>query len=207
MNSKNNNDYLKPSDLNLNDEDKLHKADGEKNDIITAYSDKKSFLKIASGFFSAANNLAKNKDAVVANSWIYPIVYMYGHYMELILKEIIRIGTWYEEFKDKKKKQKLNEYPLKNYRKHDLRELWCDAKDYMYKIDYDSFDNVKDELIRIENCVNQLDELYGGGTKFRYMDNEDSDIDINIDSFRITMKKIDSTVIGYILGIHNKIKT
>jgi hypothetical protein len=205
MNSKKDNDYPTPSDLRPKKNDILHRTDGKKEDMITANLNKKSFFSIATSFFSAANNLATNKDKAIAKSWVYPIVYMYGHYMELILKEIIRIGSWYEKNKNNKKTIKLNEYPLeKEYKVHNLKKLWDNAENYMYKIDYDGFNSVKDELNSIKSSVNQLNELYGGAMKFRYADEFHSE-DIDIQNLKNKMSIIEGTIGGYILGIYNKI--
>jgi len=210
MKNNKNNDYVTIDDLRPKDKDEIHKESGEPKNIVTAFSGSDNYLRTAYSFFSAAKNLASNKDKVIKNSWIYPVVYMYGFYMELSLKEMIRLGSYYEKNKGETNSSDFKKHKLEgkytSKKGHDLVFLWNNAKKYMFIMDHEGFEKETEQLKNIESCVHELKKLYGNnGTNFKYPDELDSDININIEEIKNTMSKVENTFGGYFLGLHEKI--
>lgn len=197
-------DYMTIDDLRPQKGDIILNTKGKKNELINTDANSNSFFIVAHSYFNGAQNLADDVNNVKGDFLIYPIVYLYGHYLELILKEIIRLGLWYKEDTD----LELSKCELKeNHRHHNLLSLWKMSKELMYKIHPKAFNEVKDEIEVLDKCVNDLHFLYGNANNFRYPDMLPDNIkQININTLRNTMARVEGTINGYYLGLCEKVR-
>jgi len=85
---------------------------------------------------------------------IYPIVFMYRHNFELLLKKIIQTGRF------------LNENELSLPAHHKLMDLWGEVKSILKTIE-PSFGKSK-EAKSIEHVLKELSEIDSNSTTFRY---------------------------------------
>ena len=114
------------------------------------------------GYLLAANKLIKG---LINNSsdqdyLIYPIIFLYRHHIELILKEIKKECLIYEENKNKNEKKD-----------HKLIDLW----EYIKPVANDFFDNEyagqdknKLHMDYIEHVINEITMIDDSSTEFRY---------------------------------------
>ncbi len=119
----------------------------------------------ASGFRLAGFRLA---DHVCANgseqdTLIYPIVYLYRHHVELVLKDIIRTAAWLLD-------RELSNEAEKALNGHGLSTLWNIAKPMLQPV-CESADNPPFPVADIEGInsyIAQLDKHDPDGQRFRY---------------------------------------
>lgn len=84
---------------------------------------------------------------------VYPIVFLYRQYLELRLKELIKIGSQYLDIS-----QKIPTH-------HRINDLWKKCKKILEKIPPD---NPKNDLDVVEACINQFSETDPSSMAFRY---------------------------------------
>ena len=113
----------------------------------------------ARGYKSAAEFLIENIEDVNADILysqdyiIYPIMFLYRHYLELRLKDIGYLL------------QKFNFYPREKILGHDLRGLWKEIRPLLEKID-DSFLHKYED--QIEARIRELHNMDPRSLSFRY---------------------------------------
>lgn len=126
--------------------------------VIGRFGDKNDFM-IINGFYDVAINALKelkNKGVREKDSHIYPIIYNFRHYLELIIKQNIRCFRLIEhEIEDDEVGYKPN---------HSLKELWNTLKVYLGKIE----DIDQDETIVFDKLINELDVVDRNSFAFRY---------------------------------------
>lgn len=111
----------------------------------------------ADGYRMAAGRLAENAPVWHEQDFLlYPIVFLYRHYVELRLKEVIGLG------------QKLAHERVAVPEIHDLLTLWAKAKPYIER-DLDAGDSDRtDEIGHVERLIREFAALDPRGTAFRY---------------------------------------
>ena len=122
---------------------------------LTSQAGLSKFDLLTTGFKEAGDNLAQQviKRRAAPDVLVYPILFLYRHYLELALKQIIIEGNIFLE----------NDPQFAN--RHFLNELWLLAKDVLGKI----FDDLKmDDLKAVEFQINQFDEMDKFSRSFRY---------------------------------------
>jgi len=110
---------------------------------------------IAEGYKTAGDLIVDyvKKYRIEQDALVYPMVFLYRHYIELVLKDIISIAKKY--FNEKV------EYP----EEHDLSLLWHTAKKYLLQIS--ELDNKKD-INAVEKIINEFSIQDPGSFSFRY---------------------------------------
>lgn len=92
-------------------------------------------------------------DKTSINFLVFPILFLYRHYLELALKEIILTATQYLE----KEHDAINS--------HSLSQLWREAKKLISEVDL----NIpNDEMVAVENQISQFHKLDKSSMTFRY---------------------------------------
>ncbi len=84
---------------------------------------------------------------------IYPVVYLYRHYLELNLKDIITRGNY------------LVDEPIKLKSGHSLNDLWNDCRTILQQI---GIPTDTPEVKPFEACIKQLDRVDYQSSAFRY---------------------------------------
>lgn len=178
----------------------------EKNDILFVKSDENwrcnaclfpgRYMGFRCGFKKAANYLSELmiKGPNEIDYLVYPIVYLYRHYIELALKEIT-IMT----------KKLLGE--KENFEKiHGLNSLWEEARmalETLYKEE-----KYKEYLDGIESYINQFEEIDPTSQSFRYPFGKKGDIilnknlDINIKLLYDNMKKMEGLLESMLMELY-----
>jgi hypothetical protein len=138
-----------------------------KNAVI--YSDKKSssdpvetlWELYASGYKFAGNSLIEENAGGILNILIYPIVFLYRHYIELRLKQISIYGNEYFEepiITDKEMEKFI-------FGTHDLDELWKRSRKVIEKL----FPEEQEEkLSSMKKLINIFIEMDKRSFSFRY---------------------------------------
>lgn len=148
--------------MDNNKNDKLFKSDfdWQNNACLNYLSD--NWWPYVAGYKRAADLLVeyvkdthRNQDILV-----YPIVFLYRQYLELLLKQIIQDGSRLLD---------MNQTLPKN---HKINNLWEQSRKILIKVWPDADLN---DLNTIEQCINQLSETDPFSTAFRYpTDKEDN---------------------------------
>jgi len=114
------------------------------------------------GYLSSAKMLARIGIATThqVDTLIYPIAFLYRHYIELQLKKLIRTGA---EFRG----EELSRKERSALGRHDLEELWHQLDPYFREIVGDElgFDDVRNGM---KSFIDQIDEVDKSSTAFRY---------------------------------------
>ena len=133
--------------------DKLF-VDGEPSHaLLPAWDGEISFAAV--GFKTAADDMVEALcQGHTNNSWIFPVVYCYRHYLELMLKSIIELyyacqGTG-------------ETFP----RSHNLKELWSIVKEHCY--DSDTTEEEQAEIDIVEALMIEFHDFDIKSTAFRY---------------------------------------
>ncbi|MBD3338588.1 MAG: hypothetical protein GF353_05750 [Candidatus Lokiarchaeota archaeon] len=92
-------------------------------------------------------------DKTSINFLVFPILFLYRHYIELALKEIILSATQYLE----KENNAINS--------HNLSHLWDETKKLISEVDLDI---PEDEIVAVENQIIQFHKLDMSSMTFRY---------------------------------------
>ncbi len=155
------------------------------------------------GFRKAALQLAEKmcERPIDQDLIVYPIVYLYRHHVELMLKDIFRLAA---DLLD----QPISNGQEKHLGRHDLAKLWSMIRpmlDPVSKMVGEDPLPVAD-LDGIDAYMRQLNVHDPGGASFRYARNHDATrtlgsdlVHINIRSFAIQMEKL----ADYLNGLEN----
>jgi len=150
-----------------------------KNDVLFVKSDKNwkcnaclfpgRYIGFRDGFKKAANYLSEQiiKNPNEIDYFIYPIVYLYRHYIELALKEITIMS-----------KKLIGEE--ENFDKiHGLNSLWKKARQNIETL-YTK-EKYKEDLDGIESYIGQFEDIDPTSQSFRYPFGKKGDIILNKD--------------------------
>ena len=116
-----------------------------------------SFGLYAMGYKDAADHLVEHAPRIGQDFVVYPVMFLYRHYIELRLKDILYTS------------QKLQDLPVKKYLRHNILELWEKVMVTLKNVPGDYFgefspivlDNIKDRL-------EEFNKLDPGSLSFRY---------------------------------------
>jgi hypothetical protein len=148
----------------------------------------------ASGYKKAGDLLVAYviKERINQDILVYPIVFLYRHYIELRLKELIRKGNL------------LLDSPGRFPQHHLIDKLWSECRKILKKI---WPEENADDLNEIEKYINDFSECDPTSTAFRYpKDKKDKEslsglTHINLRGFSDVILKISSLLDGADLGI------
>jgi hypothetical protein len=121
----------------------------------SAFIGRRNFNVYAIGYKEAADALVKT--VLERKGWadlkVYPIAFLYRHYLELRLKELLVSGgrVVYDESK------------LKHI--HDLKQLWSPVKTILESVWPDSNE---DEMNVLGECIDEFCSVDASSTSFRY---------------------------------------
>jgi len=122
------------------------------------------------GYKDAADRLVEyaQTDSTSINLIVFPILFLYRHYIELALKEIILTATQYL----KKEHSTINS--------HNLSQLWKETKKLISEADL----NIpKDDIVAVENQISQFHELDKSSMTFRYPVDKQGNIFKNLSDY------------------------
>jgi len=128
----------------------------------------------AEGYKEAGDIVSKwvNDNKILQDSLVYPIVFLYRQYIELVLKDIIGSMNKIEKGK--------YEFPTKN---HNINELWKDVKTLLKNNDIKM---ASEDLLNVDNILMQFSDHDPSSETFRYPFYTDgSPIKINLQNINI----------------------
>ncbi|KAA6333218.1 hypothetical protein EZS27_018345 [termite gut metagenome] len=159
--------------------------------IVNRMGTSLSDSSIPEGYYTitlyATNWIRQTKDISVKDSLIYPILYNFRHYLELIIKDSLR------KFKIANAEISINQLGYK--KEHNLLSLWNELKPYIN-------DPNSDDCIAFEKLINEIHNIDPDSFNFRYSykGKKKSDdkcepifsdsIDIDVDNLYKTIKKM-----------------
>lgn len=119
----------------------------------------------SNGFRLAAQQLAQHvcDTAHDQDTLVYPIVYLYRHHVELVLKSIIRLATGLLD-------RELSDQDLRTLGRHSLSELWQACRPLLNPV-CELADNTPfpdEELEGVASYILQIHEHDPDGQRFRY---------------------------------------
>jgi hypothetical protein len=120
------------------------------------YASSDNWSLIAKGYKNAADKLVELvvSRKAIPDEMLYPVLFLYRHYIELRLKEIIQLG------------KRIATGDLETSHGHDLNSLWNKAKSVLH----DKVSGMTDEEIKaFGNIIKQLQEVDTSSAEvFRY---------------------------------------
>lgn len=148
----------------------------------------------ATGYKEAADILIERvlSDRMWMDMLVYPIIYLYRHYLELRLKELVISGS-----------QLLDE-DAGNIHGHSLIYWWEKARKILEKI---WPDDERADLDSVENCIRQFASKDSGSDNFRYPVNTKGEktLDglslLNLRQFKEAMSRVAALLEGASAGI------
>jgi hypothetical protein len=117
----------------------------------------------------------------------YPVVFLYRHYLELILKGLIRVG------------RSLTYEPAAFPITHQLSKLWAEFRPLIEDV-YPQGDKVYTDTV--EHCVLEMDTIDGGGDASRYGEDRTGqptfpkELLINLTNLRDVMNRVSGFLEG-----------
>jgi len=113
------------------------------------------------------------KDKTSINFLVFPILFLYRHYIELALKELIYTASKY-----------LDD-PQYSFGSHNLIYLWEKTKKLISELVkvIDGFNISEDELIAVENQIKQFDSLDKSSMTFRYPVDKNGNVIKNLSDY------------------------
>lgn len=114
-----------------------------------------SFTAYAQGYKEAADVVVANVEETrwLVDLIVYPVCYLYRHYIELMMKALINLGRSLED--------KEPGFP----KHHKLVELWAECRTGLERA---SPDTPKDDFDVVENCINEFASMDPDGEGFRF---------------------------------------
>ena len=114
-----------------------------------------------------------------ADSLIFPIVFLYRHYIELRLKSLLQDG---HRLLDKAHKQKPG---------HQLSRLWLEVRNILVDL---WPDRNKDDLAAFDSLINQFEQIDPRSTTFRYPKDFKGNNSLKVDSPRVNLRNLKEVV-------------
>jgi len=133
--------------------------------IIYKSEHKQSWRSMAESFYRASEHLVKAVVGREANEDIEGVaaVFLFRHYLELVLKGIVLHGRWIKPSGENAARDEVQK--VKNI--HELTVLWKWAlEDAKPKIDPEHWENYDTEFV--EHCIAEFDAVHQKGFAFRY---------------------------------------
>lgn len=133
------------------------------------------FTIYTDAYKDAADSLVEHAKRYKAsiNFLVFPILFLYRHYIELVLKQLIYTASKYLG---------NTQYSFKS---HDLISLWETTKKLIFELDkfIDDFNIPKDELTAVENQIKQFDSLDKSSMTFRYPIDKNGNVFKNLSDY------------------------
>jgi len=148
----------------------------------------------ATGYKEAADNLAKSVDETRhhADLFVYPIVFLYRHYLELRLKDLLMMG------------QELTARPQDLKHIHRIDILWSMCRPILEEVWPNS---EREALDAVEDCIKQFVKVDPASMSFRYPATKDGkptlpDIKhINLRNLKDVLARTSALLEGASMGI------
>lgn len=176
--------------------DKLFAPAGDwENNACVNYFD--SELAYVEGYYLGGDRLVAYVEATKRDQdfLVYPITYLYRHYLELSFKRIRRMGF------------RLLDWELDAKAEHRLLVLWADCRTAIKEVWPKDADGP--DVKAFETCIREFAQMDPNGTAFRYplaMNGEASlpeDLQhINLRQLRDVMRKLHGMIDGTDTGFH-----
>lgn len=133
-----------------------------------------------------------NQDWLKIDSFIYPVIFNFRHYLEIIIKDTLR---YYRLINNEVLNDQIG---FKNT--HSLKTLWSELKPYLEQT-YSAEVNLKDDLLAVEQLIDEIEEKDKGSFSFRYPYEGSKKIEtpvqftlpsmtIEIENLKLVMKKL-----------------
>lgn len=154
-------DKLFPKEENLTEEER-------RNTLITKDV---SWDSYCIAYKDAADILVQHIESINyrRDDLVYPIMFLYRHFLELVIKKLIIKATVYDQ--DIK-------LPKKFYNLHQLDKLWSICEEYLLKALPDLTDKDKDDFEEIDRIIKEFCTRDKYSTEFRYSDDKGSGLSI-----------------------------
>ena len=109
----------------------------------------------ATGYKQAADTLVERltEDRMHLDTMVYPTIFLYRHYIELRLKEIVRDGNLLMTGVD--------DFP----KHHRIKDLWSECRRLVEEV---WRDDDREPLVRVEDYINRLAQYDSDSFAFRY---------------------------------------
>lgn len=114
-----------------------------------------------------------------ADSLIFPIVFLYRHYIELRLKSLLHDGNRLLDIEHKQKSE------------HQPSKLWSKVRDILVE---PWPDGSKDDLVAFDSLINQFEQVDPRSTTFRYPKDFDGNNSLKMDSPRVNLRNLKEVV-------------
>lgn len=98
-------------------------------------------------------------DWLKIDSLIYPLLFSYRHYLEIVMKDTLRYHRLI------KQETFFDQVGFKN--EHSLIKIWTELKPYLEHI-YVNAENLNEKFSAVEKLLNEIDEKDKGSYSFRY---------------------------------------
>ena len=129
------------------------------------------------GYKDAADLLVKTvaSGQGTADSLIFPIVFLYRHYIELRLKSLIEDG------------RRLLDHEYNHKSEHQLSKLWPPVKDILLEV---FPDEDKKQYDAIDSLIEQFENVDPRSTSFRYPKDLSGNKSVNFDIPRVNLRNL-----------------
>ena len=114
-----------------------------------------------------------------ADSLIFPIVFLYRHYIELRLKSLLHDGRRLLDIEHKQKSE------------HQLSKLWPKVRDILVEL---WPDGSKSDLAAFDRLINQFEQVDPRSTTFRYPKDFNGNNSLQMDSPRVNLRNLKEVV-------------
>ena len=126
---------------------------------------------------SLVNSVAARSGS--ADSLIFPIVFLYRHYIELRLKSLLHDGRRLLDIEHKQKSE------------HQLSKLWPKVRDILVELWPDCSNS---DLAALDSLINQFEQVDPRSTTFRYPKDFNGNNSLQIDSPRVNLRNLKEVV-------------
>ena len=150
---------------------------------------------IIEGYREATNLLlekivqSNDNDWLKIDSLIFPLLFNFRHYLEVILKDTLRYYRLY------KREVFSNETGF--VKEHSLTKLWSELKPYLEK-NYEHVDTIQTDLQAVENLLAEFDSVDKASFSFRYSfqssKNANGEIAYSVPAMTIDLINLKSTI-------------
>lgn len=113
------------------------------------------------------------------DSLIFPIVFLYRHYLELRLKSLLYDGNRLLDIEHKQKSE------------HQLSKLWSKVRDVLVEL---WLNESKDDLAAFDSLINQFEQVDPRSTTFRYPKDFDGNNSFQMNSPRVNLRNLKEVV-------------
>ena len=152
-------------------------------------------LYIIEGYRETTNLLlekiveANDNDWLKIDSLIYPLLFNFRHYLEVIIKDTIRYHRIY--------KREIFSNETGFVKEHSLIKLWNELKPYLQE-NYAHIDTNQTDLKAVENLLTEFNTIDNGSYSFRYpfegSKNPNTEIVYSVGTMTIDLNNLQTTI-------------